>query len=182
MNNELPYRFRETTFRDYEKIIAMIVNEWPICLKWWPCHYNKAQATFAGRLRDSMESYKQHDWPSLMIDRPKFLIIWPSGKNPVIVSERSDGSVLTGTPQTIKAYLNTSSNNVPLSYDTSTMPNNDFIWDLLVPAEVNLALASMAKKLAPRLLLSGLTDKKAEELQKQYDIALEKQDKNWILI
>jgi len=175
--NELPQRFRESSFRDYERTIAAAMNVSPVAFKVDPRLLGKAQVTFACRLRDAMKSYKDNNWPSIL-DHEKFLIMYESKK--LIVSERTDGSILIGSLSAIDQFA-TSSNGVknPPIAEVKDAP----ILVLTSTDQKNLLmLLSSRRLLAPRMRIFGLSDAEVEQFQLDYDVALEKTSDGYILI
>ena len=71
---KLPARFSDKAFRQYEGVIAEVVQNWPS-----PTEFTTelSTETFSARLRDAMWSYKEHDWHSTLIPRDKFLRMFP---------------------------------------------------------------------------------------------------------
>ena len=176
---EMPHRFREESFRFYEPFINDIVVPWPKEVKkFYPNHYNRAQATFACRLRDAMKSLRDNKW-STSVDMAKFLEAYPL----IVVSERTDGTVLCGPKDAIASYVNLSSNDIPQSMPLNTDADETFIVDLSKPAKEVIAELSQARKIVPRLLLVGITDTDVDALSKSYDVAIDKKDEHtYILI
>ena len=175
--NELPQRFRESSFRDYERTIAAAMNVSPVAFKVDPRLLGKAQVTFACRLRDAMKSYKDNNWSSIL-DHEKFLIMYESKK--LIVSERTDGSILIGSLSAIDQFT-TSSNGVknPPIAEVKDAP----ILVLTSTDQKNLLmLLSSRRLLAPRMRIFGLSDAEVEQFQLDYDVALEKTSDGYILI
>jgi hypothetical protein len=72
VNENLPYRFRESTFRLYEGCIIDILSNWPDATGFKPANVE----TFRCRLRDSVRSILDHNWPS-EIDLKKLFEISP---------------------------------------------------------------------------------------------------------
>jgi hypothetical protein len=177
MNNELPQRFRESSFRDYERTIAAAMSTSPIAFKVDPRLLGKAQVTFACRLRDAMKSYKDNNWPSIL-DHEKFLIMYESKR--LMVSERTDGSILIGSQSAIDQFA-TSSNGVK----TPAIPeakNSEILIVQTIDEKKLLMILSSRRLLAPRLRVFGLNDPEVEQFQLDYDVALEKTPDGYILI
>jgi hypothetical protein len=170
MSNDIPHRFRETSFRDYEPFIASIVQAYPNAVKAIPKLFNKAQVTFSCRLRDAIKSYKDNHWSSY-IDRVRFDSIVDS----IVVSERNDGSVLSGSKEGIERYLNIGTE-VPRSFPLQSEQDESFVIDVSKPSKVLIAELSQAHKLSPRLLIQGLTSEEVDELESNYDIGINKNE------
>ena len=56
----LPYRFRESAFRNYENMIAVIMSHYPNVYWFTPSNVE----TFSCRLRDAMNSWRENKWTS----------------------------------------------------------------------------------------------------------------------
>ena len=177
MNNELPQRFRESSFRDYERPIFAAMNTAPVAYKINPALVNKAQVTFACRLRDAMKSYKDNNWSSIL-DREKFLLMYESKR--LMVSERTDGSILVGSQSAIEQFA-TSSNGVK-NPSVAEVKNAELLILLSMEEKKLLMLLASRRLLAPRLRVFGITDPEAEQFQLDYDVALEKTLDGYILI
>ena len=177
MNNELPQRFRESSFRDYERTIAVAMNSSPVAFKVDPKLAGKAQVTFACRLRDAMKSYKDNNWHSIL-DRENFLLMYESKR--LIVSERTDGSILIGSTSAIEQFA-TSSNGAKVSA-VAEVKDAEILVLTSTDQKNLLMLLSSRRLLAPRLRVFGITDSEAEQFQLDYDIALEKITDGYILI
>lgn len=177
MNKELPYRFRESSFRDFEPFINNIVEAYPNAVKADPSLFKKAQVTFACRLRDAIKSYKDNHWISY-INRDKFETIVDS----IVVSERSDGSILSGSKDGIERFAS-SGGHQALNHEVALPEGSDFVADLTKPSKQLLAELSQARKLSPRLTIIGLSDSDVEELERSYDIGINKnEDGSYTLI
>lgn len=78
MNPQPPPHLAEPLFRLYERFIADAVRNWPgetEVPKSSMVYGNGARVspnTFAARWRDAVASLRQYDWPSAVIDKPKF--------------------------------------------------------------------------------------------------------------
>lgn len=169
MNETLPHRFRESSFREYEPFINSIIERWPEVYRIHPSHYKKAQTTLACRLRDAMRSLSTNRWTA-SLDIDKFNEVYPL----IVVSERTDGSILCGTKEGIALFTHgehiPSSREIPLNVDSSILVN------LSEPSKVVLAKLSAVRKIAPRLRITGVSDLEVSELQQNYDIAIDKND------
>lgn len=84
---QLPHRFRESSFRNYEGAIDTVVKAWPFAYSFVPDNVE----TFSCRLRDAMTSLREHRW-STYIDMVKFLQIHSS----IRVAIKPNGSVRCG--------------------------------------------------------------------------------------
>ena len=165
MSNQLPHRFRESTFRDYEPFINRLVEKavisWPTCIKIDPSLFSNSHATFVGRLRDALVSYHNHNWPS-MINRNTFERIFPETQ----VSERTDGTILFGEKGAIKRW--NIEEKVPVMVDDAPA----IVIDITQPDL--FFILSHFRLLTPRIQFTGITDEKAAQLQSSYDIAIDK--------
>jgi len=83
----LPYRFRETSFRNYENEIDAVVKAYPEHVFFRPANCE----TFACRLRDAMTSLLEHAWLT-KIDLERLR----QYRADIAVSIRVDGSVCVG--------------------------------------------------------------------------------------
>lgn len=92
----LPPRFRESSFRTYEPLIATIVARYPTRLNIDPADFERSSETVSARLRDAMTSFATHGWES-EINLARFKQIHPT----LIVSQRG-GLVVIGTKETLK--------------------------------------------------------------------------------
>jgi hypothetical protein len=177
MNQSLPHRFRESSFRDYEDFIRTAINLSPSAYKIDPALHNKAQVTLACRLRDAMRSYKDHNWPC-SFDREKFLHLYDEKK--LSVSERTDGTILVGSLSAIESFA-TSSNGVKTPAIPEVKDAEILVLTSIEQKELIMLLSSR-RLLAPRMRLFGLTDAEVEQFQCNYDVALEKTPDGYILI
>lgn len=168
---QLPYRFKETTFREYEKVILVVLSSWPKASKFWPAHYEKSMATFSCRLRDAMRSFVDNRWEST-IPYEQFKLLHEAG---IKVSERTDGSILVGTQKAIDNYVNSTDNGVPRNQPLPEADPN-FRLDMSLPSDQLLATMSQSRKVAPRIVLVNISEEKVEELQRNFDIAIDKNE------
>lgn len=102
MNNEqsVPHRFRESSFRRYEKHIALIVDRFPETVTITPGgDLPNSGVTVVSRLRDAIHAYDDENWPSVLINQDKFESI---GRY-IICAERSEG-IICGSKEQIKLY------------------------------------------------------------------------------
>jgi hypothetical protein len=164
----LPHRYKESTFRVYEPFIKRLVDEavinWPTCTKIDPKFFTTAQTTFIARLRDAVQSYLNHNWPS-SINRTKFTEIARDTQ----VSERADGTILFGHKTAIKSWV--AADKIPL---VPTTVSSDVI-DLAHINAVNLLMTlSHNRLLSPRIIFTGVNDVDIETSQQNFDIAIDK--------
>lgn len=96
MNPPLPPRFREDAVRRYESTLRSILNDFPKVVVFKP---TLAPTTFACRLRDAIKSQRANQWP-LGIDMARFIQCCDE----IVVSERTDGTVIVGNAETIRNY------------------------------------------------------------------------------
>lgn len=166
---ELPHRFKEDQFKRYEVYINHAIEAYPHAIKCEPKLFNVSKTTFIARLRDAMKSYNDNKWESA-INRVKFLEAYPK----IQVSERTDGTILIGSKEAIKAWMQLDNVTEKLFHETSdtTLP----LTDLSCPTNHKEFLMFLSHKrlLLPRLKLIGLLDGEAELYQQTYDISLDK--------
>ncbi len=164
----LPHRYRESQFRRYEHFIARAVSTAPAAILCDPKLFNIAATTFAARLRDAIKSYHDNNWPSSTISRPAFDILYPS----LTVAHRADGTVLLGDRNAIRGYQSIG-NPAPIVPEASSIVTISVIH--LTAAELIMQL-SHRRLLAPRLILTGLTEVDVDTYQQKYDIALDRNE------
>jgi len=83
----LPWRFRESSFRKYEQSIASIVKSWPLPVVFHP---TSSPETFSCRLRDAIKSLREHQWPTTILMSQFFAIC-----DEIVVGVRGD-TVIAG--------------------------------------------------------------------------------------
>jgi len=98
----LPSRFQERTFRQYEPSIALVVTNWPQATRFTP---RNSVETFAARFRDSCRSFQQNHWKSELIHRTKFDACYPYFRvsiigSGVIVSDKRNKMLAVAEPVT----------------------------------------------------------------------------------
>lgn len=71
ITKELPHRFRESTFRRYEPLIAQALAQWPNPLV-LPPRVDIAQETLCCGIRNAMRSLHENRWASDIIDMADF--------------------------------------------------------------------------------------------------------------
>ena len=173
--NELPHRFRESSFRRYEPFIARAIEAWPNAIKADPSLFNIAQVTFACRCRDAITSLSNNKWDTT-VDMSKF------EKSTLVVSERVDGTVLIGSKQGIANFAGM----VKTMEITNPVPEttSERIFTLTTKEQKALLMELSSRRLlSPRLFVQGLTDQEVEQYQVEWDVALDKHDdKTYILI
>ena len=175
--NELPHRFRESSFRKYEMFIHSAVEAWPAAVKALPNLFNVSQVTFACRCRDAIKSLATNKWDTT-VNLLKFMTIADS----LVVSERLDGSVLIGSKSGIANFATLTKSlalEAPAPEQTS-----EHIFTVSTEAEKTLLMELSSRRLlSPRLYFQGFTDDEVAQYQLNYDVALDKHDeKTYILI
>jgi hypothetical protein len=95
MPPSLPSRFSEQAFRRYEATIESVVTNWPKCTILDPAG---SVETLSCRLRDAINSYHKHHWPST-IDHAKFLELYPLF---VVSLTAIEGKVVVGPKEKLK--------------------------------------------------------------------------------
>lgn len=93
--SNLPYRFREATFRQFEVSIAEVIHNFPGVSTFNPMNVE----TFSCRLRDSIRSLAENSWKTVKIDIPKFLSVWKD----ISVGIRGN-HVIAGSKESIKTF------------------------------------------------------------------------------
>lgn len=102
--NQLPHRFRESAFRQYEAIIAAVVKGYPNALSFNPGLYKLSSVTFSCRLRDAIKSWNTHHWPTSSFDKDQFDRAFLGG---ICVSEHHDtATVSVGSKASIRVKTN----------------------------------------------------------------------------
>jgi len=95
----LPHRFSESAFRRYEQTIADLVTAYPSAIEVNPSSFGLSSETVRGRLRDALDSYDKHRWPSTKIDSIKYITL----SFPLLaVRLRDDGMVVAGPKDALK--------------------------------------------------------------------------------
>jgi hypothetical protein len=103
MEKNLAYRFRESTFRQYETHIHEVVDRYPDVVMFKPPNLE----TFSCRFRDSMKSLVENGWET-SIDIGKLLASY----NQIAVSIRGD-IVLIGNRTSLRAHSTEPSSKKP---------------------------------------------------------------------
>jgi hypothetical protein len=156
MNNPLPYRFREQSFRRYEQVIRQITESFPVPLVIDPAAHNLSPVTFSCRLRDAIKSHSRYRWAVRWEDE-KFHRI----ANDIVVSER-DGKLHVGSRETLKGSVQAF---VPPSAPASTVA-------LAVTSDLEkklLVFLAVARALAGTLRVSGFTEADVAHYEANYD-------------
>ena len=81
----LPHRFREDSFRRYERFISQVVHEYPNPVTFTPSN----SETFSCRMRDAMKSLATNHWDCSFL--PEFKNVYPD----LVVSQQG-GDVVIG--------------------------------------------------------------------------------------
>lgn len=84
----LPHRFREVSFRKYERVVASIITSFPRPVVLSPG--TLSATTFCCRLRDAMTSYAKHHWPTSLFTSEDFTIVRPL----ICICQRDDGTIV----------------------------------------------------------------------------------------
>ena len=167
---ELPYRFRESSFRFYESIIAAVVSGYPftITIK-AKLDYDLSPVTFACRFRDALRSYYQHNWKPTIIDRTVFERIYPS----IAVSEQSSmGLLRIGDRETLRTPA------IALLHNSlGSTSHNAVVHEpiAIVTADEATLLCTLAEKrlLACEVKCTGFTPIMIQYYEQKYDISIE---------
>jgi len=164
----LPHRFRESSFRDYEQAIALIVASFPKAVVLSPG--DKSPITYSCRLRDAMVSLHTHHWETDLIDIPKFLDI-----HQFIVVREVNGSIVCGgrMETSPKASVKPPPPSVlpPLQPTCQADPETIILLHTLEEKKLVCLLASR-RLLATPLVVGGLSLDDASWLQENYDVVL----------
>ena len=173
MQTELPHRYRQDQFRRYETYINHAVEAHPQAVKCDPKLFNIKQITFVARLRDAMRSLWDNQW-NTTINNTKFREIYES----IQVTERTDGTILIGTKEAIKGWIQ--QDKIP----ELTAADSNEILTLKDPQTKELIMwLSHKRLLAPRLKVIGLTDDEVVEFQNNFDVSIDKNpDGSWLLL
>lgn len=91
MNEVLPHRFRESSFRAYEPYIAQVVKAFPSPITIRPSTIGLSPVTFSCRFRDAIRSLAKHNWQTVDINMDKFKLCHEQ----IGVSESGDAGMLT---------------------------------------------------------------------------------------
>lgn len=86
--HHLPHRFREVSFRKYERVVAAIITAFPKPLVLSPG--DLSSATFIARLRDAMTSYAKHHWPTALFTAEQFALVRPQ----ICICQKPDGTII----------------------------------------------------------------------------------------
>jgi hypothetical protein len=175
----LPHVLRESQFRRFERFIAEAVNAYPKALNLSKNTLGLSPTSFAARLRDAKASYSKNNWPSVTIDRERFISL----EDNLNVSQLDNGDILFGSAEAIRR-LKAKSNEIEVEIPIieSMSPERSLhLADL--PLKGFLMLLSHKRLLQPRIKVLGLTDTEAQSFQSQFDISLDKhEDGSYILI
>ena len=163
--HQLPYRFRESVFREYEPAIRLIVERFPSCVEFDP--QGRAQETFACRLRDSLTSLKQNRWPTI-IDMDKFDSIC----NLICVRQVANGHILVGGWNETKPKPTTSGITPVVALPPPVSSSDGSVLVHSLEEKKLLALLASRRLLATPLVVGGLSLAEATKLEQDYDIAL----------
>ena len=173
MHEQLPHRFRESSFRKYEWYIAQAVEAFPATIAVMPRSLGISSITFACRCRDAIKSHRDYNWTPSTVHRGKFEDCAPY----LVVSERSDGSILMGSREAIIKHAtdaNSGAFSVPAPSEATVSGE---VLTLSTKEQKDLImLLSHRRLLQPKLFLTGLTDPEVAAYQQRYDIAIDKHD------
>lgn len=171
---QLPYRFRESSFRRYECHIFAIVSAFPARVVFDPqADEQLSPVTFACRLRDAMRSLVVHSWTTAIdLDKLK------ENYNQIVVSEQTNGKVAVGSRDALRPVLSPKS--IPtVQFDepqvyTLASPSEDIIHLASQEAKQLLAKLASCRLLANKVRVSGLTDEEAQELEANFDCRVDR--------
>ena len=174
----LPHVLRESQFRRFERFIAEAVATYPRVLNCTKNALGLSPTSFAARLRDAKASYSKNNWPSVSIDRERFMAL----ENDLNVSQLDDGTVLFGAAESIR-QLKTQDSEPQVDIPIVDLSSERSIHVADLPLKGFLMLLSHKRLLQPRLKVFGITDTEAQAFQSQFDISLDKhEDGSYILI
>lgn len=167
----LPWRFRESTFRLYESTIATIVEQFPTPVTFNP---TVSTETFSCRLRDAMNSLKEHNWTTF-INMQRFFLIHPQ----VRVCVRGT-QVIAGDVRAIQMALKKTIGHEPavgVVRETLVDPREDLLLATITLHHYRLRTEpTVIRFTQPR-------DLKAEEWETKYDVAIDTQpDGSFLLL
>lgn len=156
----IPYRFREQSFRRYERVIESVVNQYPICFSVNPKDQGYTYLTFSNGLRNAMASLLKYNWQTT-INMARFRELYPKK---IEVVEGEDGLLIVRDKNTTKQ---------PQTPITPVASRNDWIFNL---GDENLIFRLAELKLLTQpILIEKMGKDEASQLEASFDIALEDQ-------
>lgn len=190
----LPSRLRESTFKQYEKVIAHAVVTMPHCFIQQQEQVKGSLATFASRLRDAMASLATYRWESEIVNMDKFEELYPLIKVSHIMPDR----VVIGSAEAIKLHYQ---QNLPpnqfecftSSTQASVVDSKSIVNETTLNASVIVSLSQdthdagvelkfLADLAALRLLNSvveiKISAEQAQYLEDNFDVVLTKVNDN----
>ena len=177
-SQQLPWRFREASFRTYEALIHFIVNEYPSVVTVTPEGFNLPPSleTCTARCRDAMTSLLNNGWDT-KVDVQKLREI----HHDLVVTQK-DGLLVLGPTKDVRAYKGE-------SRAPKTSP-------LVSPSDIQLTITThvacgLLMELAVKRLLNQsiflvetlyLNEAMVASLTGSYDVALVRQENGWLLL
>lgn len=132
-------------------------------------HPTISPVTYACRFRDAMRSYNDHNWPSTLINRSAFERHYPY----IVVSERSNGSIMIGQKDSIGATLSAITTGTPTALTPVPLADGEAIVHPSTQEEKDFLMSlAHSRVLIPNLHIVGLTDIEVDHYQHTYDICL----------
>lgn len=164
VTQHLPSRLSETSFRDYEPVIAQIIATWPKVVKVEA--QGKAPITVAARLRDAKLSFERYRWPTTLFDPAAFDKI----KDSIRVAHKGD-CVYAGSITSLKT-LDVKDAQVATASLMSAIPLTVEITD---NTQLRLIAWLAAKRaFAMPIILANIDEENAEWLEDNFDVDVTK--------
>lgn len=169
--SSFPFRYRESTFRNYEAAIRQIVEAYPKAVTFTP----RSVETFSCRLRDSMKSLFIYGWQT-NVDTEKF------GRchDGIVVAIR-DHEVIAGSLKAIREAKPSTDQppkgfTIEKVFETLTDPAPDLL-------EATLVLHHYRLKVNPTTVkFTTHRDLRSEGHEMRYDVAIEQKEDGSFLI
>lgn len=170
---QLPPQLSEATFRVYEPFIHAAVKAWPDETRWAPEELINTRtqrplspATFAGRMRDAIVSFRNNAWESY-IDAEKFREIFGAFS----VAMSADGSVW---------FRNRGRKGRPLTFAKEAGPTNSApasvgeMWGTATDAEISAAcvLLHHTRISGPIIINGTVSQELTDHLTSNYNVAI----------
>lgn len=168
VNNAAPARLNERSFRRYEPVIFKAVTTFPVAFAVATSQPN----AYACGLRNALKSLYQFQWQTT-VPHNLFLELYESRK---IVVREATGKVVIGDRYTTKerpAEAASASGLIIKPHRSEAASPVVDVSNLAAVASILCDLAAQ-RTLACPIVLSGLTDEAAAELNQSFDVLLER--------
>jgi hypothetical protein len=167
----IPQRFRETSFRYYEKYIAAAVNGFPKPVILDPRILCKSIETLAARLRDALTSYERYQWQTSLFTPTVFQAARAQGLT--VRQDLDNGVVVIGSKETVKT-----AKVAPLPESFADVPDTETIHTHSLLINTYDEFAHIALLASDRILLHPLrlqvdNPSWVQKILTSYDVDLE---------